>query len=396
MEQGIGGLSFGKPEWKETKDCKYLENYLVKMALLWTLKNEGRKSFTSVIGQCFSFVEPAFLTMAYFPYLDEIGGVKKYLVENKVSGRERFKIQSYFLQTKKVTKNYRKLIELISFGIDSEKFKTPYQRYRYQNEVNELASPFWRNIFSLNIALHSGNQPWLISLIKDLNRFSPYSFLVRGSSFTKQERVMIRDYLLALLEKVDDEFENEEIIKILAEKITRLGVTNNFKTIRSRLDAEWSLSELRANFKNPRLKKEFFDFWYQGLIGRTSDSELDQKLRDGLNAKVLKSASPGQMWVFEHYFPADEELRKIIINKLLAMWKSGDILEAHQVIKVLSDPKISRLLGEANEDFKRANFQLKREFFKELLRSGRGVNYALYSLYRLGDEDLSNLWWIIF
>ena len=366
------------------------------MALFWTLKNEGRKSFTDLIGQCFSSVAPSFLTKAYFPYLDEIDGIKKYLLENKVSARERFQVQSYFIQTKKVTKEYRKLIELISFGIDSEKFKTPYQRYRYQNEVNELSSPFWKGIFSLNIALHSGNQPWLISLIKDLSRSSPYSFLVRGTSFTQQERVMVRDYLLALLEKIDDESENEEILKILAEKITRLGVTNNFKTIRSRLDAEWSLSELRSNFKNPRLRKEFFDFWYQELMGRTSDAELDQKLRDGLNAKVLKYADTGQLWVFEHYFPADEELRNIIIHKFLTMWKSGDILKVHQVIKVLGDPKISRLLGEKNEDFKRANFQLRREFFKELLRSGRGVNYALYSLYKLGDEDLSNLWWMIF
>lgn len=41
----------------------------------------------------------------------------------------------------------------------------------------------------------------------------------------------------------------------------------------------------------------------------------------------------------------------------------------------------------------KALFKLQRDFYRELLKRGPYVDYSLYQLSAMGDEDQSYLWW---
>ncbi len=301
------------------------------MAFLLILKQEGRGEFKVKLGECINFIPKDLEQVAYFPYLSDLDGVKTYLKENQLSDQKRFKIQSLYKQSQFVKKEKAQVLELISFGLSQERFKNSFDLLQYKKKVDKIKSLFWRDLFSLNLAYASENKPWLTRLIKDLGQISPYYFTVNGLNFFKDERKMVRDYILELLEKLNQRPVNKERVKILARKLSQIGQTKNFKEIANELDAEWYLTDLRSRFQNPLWKNEYFDFWYSLIVDRTTEAEVDGKLREVLTQELVKEAPFSQLWVFEHYLPANDEVRKELYRRLISNWKNGDLLNSFQI-----------------------------------------------------------------
>jgi len=391
-------VSFGIPEFKPfslKEECSHLEDYLVKMALLLILKKDGRDAFKNRIGACTSYIPKDIQQVAYFPYLGDFEGVKAYLKQSSISLQKRFKVQSFYVQAKKIREAKALIFELISYGLADDRFKDPFDRLKYQEKIDRISLGYWRKLFSINLALADNNRSWLTHLLKDLGQVSPQYFSINSLNYSASEMKMIRDYILELLVKLKDRKIDLLRLKVIARKMAWIGKDDLFFEISDELEAEWSLSEIRSYMQNPFWKGEYFDFWYYLILDRTSQAEIDSKIRDILNIELVEEAPFSQFWVFEHYLPSKPKLRDALYERLENRWEKGSLLDSLQVLELLKLAPVKTALSKKVKDLNRANFQLSRELYIRLLNSGHSSQYALYKLYNLGDKDPDHLWWLI-
>lgn len=333
--------------------------------------------------------------MMYFPFLGEVEQVGEYLKKNGIPLKERLRIQSSFSQKKQVRKMKKEFLLMIEEWQKEGALATSEERQKWLPRVNRLKHPFYKSILTFVIAIKAKNTPWAVSLKREIIKSSPYWNMVRGIELKEEEELKVRDFFLFSMELYKEFHEDSEGLKMLAEKLTQTGHTNEFKTIRSRIGADWSLTDLRAQFKNPLLKTEYFDFWYMMMMNRTSDAELREKFRQALNLRSLRKAQEGQLWVFEFFFPPQKSLREVILDKLGSMWMSRDLQSRYTVLRCMDSPKIKTSLSKRKDAFKRASFQLKRELYMDILSTGLATEGSLYELYLLGDKSEENLWWLM-
>jgi len=361
-----------------------------------TLRHWGRAELKSSLTKCLNILDRDLKAISYFPFLDQLDGVAGYLKANSFGLKERLRIQSQFSQKKKVRAEKTLVIENLKLILEGKNLDTSFKRSKMLKAVKRIKSRFWQRIIEFPIALEANNKVWLSRLKKSLCQESPYYHDVRGWDFSTEEVLLVRDYFLNILKQYSDKYGEDEELKILAEKLSLYGKSNEFKTIRSRFDSDWSLSEIRENFKNPYLRNKYFDFWFLVLMNRTSDMELDQRIRESLSQKVLTKALDSQFWVFEYFFPADSDLRAIIYKRFDSQWRGRDRIHRFQVLRSLSRSAIKKGLAKRNPEFNRAIFQIKRQYFSELLLSGEATHFAFYQLAKLGDRDSDNLWWLMY
>lgn len=77
------------------------------------------------------------------------------------------------------------------------------------------------------------------------------------------------------------------------------------------------------------------------------------------------------------------------------MWKRKNLVDRYTVLRAASLPKIKKNLADKESSFLRADFQMKREFFTEVLNTGYSTEGTLYELFQLGDKNEDNLWWLM-
>jgi len=386
---------FDQPEFKDLGKCAALDDYLFKMGVLITLRRGKRELLKDYFAKCSQNLSDQMKVMMFFPFLGEIVEVGKYLKENGLPLKRRLRIQSTFRQKKYLSSKKVVILELLETLKKEDSLKSPGERQVVFDRVKNIGHEFWRQLFSFSLAIKAKNLPWALELKRELAKSSPYWNLIKSISFTHQEEIMIRDFILYALTQYQEVFEDSEDVKILAERFAQIGHTNDFRLIKSQLNADWSLTEIRSKFKNPLLKSEYFDFWYLIMMNRTSDTELRQNFRKAISKRSLLKARPGQMWVFEYFFPADENRRNEIIKKLLKMWKRKNLVDRYTVLRAASLPKIKKNLADKESSFLRADFQMKREFFTEVLNTGYSTEGTLYELFQLGDKNEDNLWWLM-
>ena len=386
---------FDQPEFKDLGKCAALDDYLFKMGVLITLRRGKRELLKDYFAKCSQNLSDQMKVVMFFPFLGEIVEVGKYLKENGLPLKRRLRIQSTFRQKKYLSSKKVVILELLETLKKEDSLKSPGERQVVFDRVKNIGHEFWRQLFSFSLAIKAKNLPWALELKRELAKSSPYWNLIKSISFTHEEEIMIRDFILYALTQYQEVFEDSEDVKILAERFAQIGHTNDFRLIKSQLNADWSLTEIRSKFKNPLLKSEYFDFWYLIMMNRTSDTELRQNFRKAISKRSLLKARPGQMWVFEYFFPADENRRNEIIKKLLKMWKRKNLVDRYTVLRAASLPKIKKNLADKESSFLRADFQMKREFFTEVLNTGYSTEGTLYELFQLGDKNEDNLWWLM-
>ncbi len=388
-------MRFKKPEYKTLEDCNALEDYLFQMAIIIDVRRGKREIFKNLFLKCQQKISKEFSTILYFPFLSNLEEVKTYLKENGLSLKERLKIQSSFYRKQKIKEIKNKIIDLIDVLASEESLNSPEKRHEILLKVKMIPILWWERLFSLLIATEAKNRPWSLELKRELAKSSPYVFLIKGIPFDEIEMVKIREFILKVLTRYKDEFNDIEGVKILADRFNGSLESGDFKTIKEKVDADWSLSELREKFDNPLLRSEFFDFWYMVMMNRTSDSELRSRIRKALSYRALNSAQYSQLWVLEYFLPVDEKMRKLIVRQLSKMWVSNSLVHQYTVLRASRNQPLKKILSQSSKEFEKPDFKIVREYFDKLLNSGYSTHFALYELYYLGDKNPENLWWLI-
>ncbi|MBI2521922.1 MAG: hypothetical protein HYV97_16015 [Bdellovibrio sp.] len=128
--------------------------------------------------------------------------------------------------------------------------------------------------------------------------------------------------------------------------------------------------------------------WFDFLYRRSTENELnnflsflamkDNELVDYNAAKGLFILHEnGRQFLNEKYNPLVESL-----------WQSSSWGNKVLALKAFEkNPSLQREITEKNQELSRPLFDVKRHFFRKMIQNGRGIFYALYNLYKLGDMD---------
>lgn len=355
----------------------------------------GKKELISDnLSKCINVLPPEFKLMINFPYEGSVEDASEYLAQNKVSTKETLRILSIWRIKKQIIEEKKNIFEIIELFKNDEHLASPQKRQKVLAKISAIKTDFWRNFFEFSLASRAKNMPWAQRLKLDLMKYSPYWTLIKGVQYSQTEERELEKFFIQEINNFSSLVDSGEQIKILAHRLNQMGLGDSFENLSDEFDSDWSLTDLRERVKNPLLRTEFFDFWYLVLMNRTSEAELKEKMRGMITIKTLYGMEDGQLWPFEYTFSGVEKKREIIIKRLNKMWNSKEPIDQYTVLRVSQNPVVKKLLSEINSNFQRANFQIKREFFKDVLYSGYSTDVAMYELILLGDKDNNHLWWV--
>jgi hypothetical protein len=276
--------------------------------------------------------------------------------------------------------------------INSFEMKSEYSNLKETREkINQVDNKFYRLLLELAISLKIGNLGWSNRTVDSLLKLNVFELVVNPVFLSLSDQEMV-ELLEKLFTRYKKDSKREIHTQMLTNKFFHLGNNNNYKVLVNRFNSLWPLQEVREIIKKTMFAGEFFDFWYTHLLNRTSDNNLRSLMRTMLNPERIRKAAPSQLWLFRYYYPGEAELRNEIISKLINAWEGNIPADKLMVVDCLENSILKRDLAKRNNYFEKPLFQIKRDFFNNILDEDVMNEYAVYQLTLLGDTNMENLW----
>jgi len=322
---------------------------------------------------------------------------KDFITPYKLGKKKLARVLSIYKIVEKQTgeKSYPEIfLKISSEKFDEKKSKKLDALRRYLNSVND-SDNVYAVLSRLFIALEWGNHSWAKREIKNLIHLNPlryiYSIQLRG------DEKKINQLKISLNNLVKKAFEVEKIkqeVRLLVANFSLFMEGDDIKQLVDDLEANWSLADLRRLSREGRRGREYFEFWYSSLKGRTTQNEILSYFQRSLNPDVIREMSPHSLWVFSEYLPNDKNERAEIIERGIKLGKTDDTyfrfvvfgLTTQEPLKKAISPKISWMKG--------ATFNIKRSLHSNSLNNGEAINYSIYNLLKMGDKNEEFLWWL--
>ena len=298
------------------EECSAMDTFGVKMHLILEgdKLNEEWKKFKDKCSFKISGETGALIDYRF----SENESLEKYISPYKLNKKNKnriFKIAS-LIQEKSGPKNYVQIfINLSNEKLEGERDHILDTLQDYSTKVRNTDNVF-AVLTRLLIALEWKNYSWAKREIKDLIHLNSLRYIYSIQMNTNQERmIQLQEALYRLVKKIYKVEVIKQEIRLLVSNLSLFMEDNDIKTLVNELDANWSLVELRRLSKEGRRGREYFEFWYSSLKGRTTKNEILSYFKRSLNPEIIREMSPHSLWVFSEYLPSDKEERFEIINR---------------------------------------------------------------------------------
>ncbi len=350
------------------------------------------------MAKCHDGINKDLLLIIEFPTSGSRTEVEKYL-NNKIKSRyKRLQVLSGYLQKKRVEEEQRLIIHLVDQILkETEELKNINVQQKYFKKIGKIRNTFWNKILSLYLAAFSNNKFWAEKIVDELLLMGPYVSLIDGIEKKEINAQKVVNFITKIM-MVFEEKKYHSNYKYLVSRIARYsGKKMLYKEIENRFGATWSLNELRELYLNPWIRYRHFDFLFEKMMNRSSEAEVKVYMRKIMKDPILvKSCGIKQLWFLKDFYPRSKEIRNIIIKRLSQSWREGDAIEKYQLLTMMNRPLIKNGVKKYHKELRRPYFKIQRDFYIELLSSGKATDFAFYNLYNLGDYSNKHLWWMIF
>lgn len=376
-------------------ECSAIDSFGVRMHLVLEGENlnEEWKKFKD---KC-SF-KIAGETGALIEYrLTEKESLEKYIAPYKLKKKKKNRILQIhsLIQKKSGPKSYAQtFLNLSQEKLEGERSQILDTLQDYSNKVRNTDNVF-AVLTRLLIALEWGNHSWAKREIKDLIHLNPLRYIYSIQLNANKEKVT--QLKVALDKLVKKAYEVEVIkqeVRLLVSNFSLFMEGEDIKNLVNELDANWSLADLRRLSKEGRRGREYFEFWYSSLKGRTTQNEILSYFRRSLNPDIIREMSPHSLWVFSEYLPNNKEERAEIINRGIQLGKKEDSYSRFIVFGLSSQEPLKLALAPEVAWMKGATFNIKRKLHSRSLNKAQAVNYSIYNLLKMGDKNEEFLWWL--
>ena len=161
--------------------------------------------------------------------------------------------------------------------------------------------------------------------------------------------------------------------------------SDDMKALRSKLNLNWSLNQIRSLQGSMSLGEPFRGFWYRVLIRRSSDLEVDYFLSSLLNKKSIKGLKDQDLWILKKKFPYQEPAFSQVIKRFDKLWSSSNPYYKFMVLNFALDKTIKKKLSALRPEFRKAHYKIKRKLFRSFLTQKVSLSFTIYQLLSIGD-----------
>jgi hypothetical protein len=322
--------------------------------------------------------------------------IKKFQIPLDISSKEIEKIKK--LKANKPVSNWPK------FYLNERvfKLKNPTRKrlvFNYKPVLDKLEDE--NNVFSLllksYVYLRIGNVARSEFLIDKILRMDISAQFLQFSQveLNEQRRKDVLNRILWVIKYFEDRFDNEIKVEMLKMVIARLMEYGKEEWIAKELDQKRTLQELRKIVTSPNNALRFPSVWFPVLYQRASFNEAIEFLEKSFEYLDLKTELKNNLWLFQIYLPRNEKLRTEIFKQINALKDSKNMIDKDLYFRLQENEVIRQGLSKNQKTPQKPIFIEKRNFYRKLLSEGRLINYSLYQLLKLGDEQTKYLLWAI-
>lgn len=252
----------------------------------------------------------------------------------------------------------------------------------------------------VHIALELGNQFQLKKAITNLINIDKYqySFTVYKEMFKNVEQEdLFRSVFIDIVARVSQSLNDKNLFHIFVNHYSQILDEEKFDSLSALYKTDWSLSQIRELSNKANYGVEFTYFWSRQLRARTTNNEVFVFLQNAVSHKDFTSTHVNNLWIFRDFFPASNKIQSLIEENIKGhMKKSNDYIHKRYLMINLSlRDSIKKILQQVDDDFGRAEFQIFRAFYRDLLRKGIARDYALFRLVEMDDFDEIYFWWLV-
>ncbi len=286
----------------------------------------------------------------------------------------------------------RGIIEkILNFKPSDNKAKDALSLQDYQMNLVQLPQGLLKNFGYLLLAKESNNFSQIKGLIEEVIHWEPrvlpfYGIDIPLGSDTWNS---VDDLLVGIIKNLKDKI----LAKAFITRVSQFVDESKLPKLFDEINTEWSLNDLREYVKSPWYAPLFPSFWFSQLSGRVSTSEMTDINLKLIDRKNITKWENHDLWMFSDWMPNDEALRLDIIKSIERINTLDEEYMKELVIRLSENAIIRRHLDEKKIIPTKVLFKLKRDFYFKLLSAGKHIDYSLYHLLVLGDEDRNYLWW---
>lgn len=186
------------------------------------------------------------------------------------------------------------------------------------------------------------------------------------------------------------------LIRAFATRVFQFIEPTKLPQFNSKADTNWTLNELRKLAESPWYSIRYPAFIFNQLNGRVSQAEIASVVEALAKRLTPEKWNINDLWIFSDWLPNNDELRSKVVAAVKNISKKDELYLRELLIRLSENVVLRKELEKNGVIESKALFKLKRDFYLRLLNDGAQVEYALYQLIAIGDEDRDYLWWLVF
>lgn len=311
------------------------------------------------------------------------------------------KIISIFKYKKLQSEIPAKLVKLNELVLSIEKItdkkEVKVENIKWHRILDNDHSHFLDKFNLLLLATRSGNQSWAKSLIEEIITISFEEFVFQFGNFEYSDAAnsLFVDNIVKGMKYIDGSFKRKNIKRILFLHIEDLINDKKIRTYNLNQKYNWSLTEVREQLASINYGKKYVSIWYEFLYKRNNEMEANLFFNKALPIVFERGWEKSLFWILQYYYPKQEATRELANSLIRKMNKSNATYDKYVMTNLIENIAIKKMLQENDGKYKRAIFQLKRDFYKLNIKERKMIKFSIYNLLKLGERDTELLWWLI-
>tara|TARA_R110000868_G_scaffold42895_5_gene144705 strand:- start:5469 stop:6680 length:1212 start_codon:yes stop_codon:yes gene_type:complete len=284
--------------------------------------------------------------------------------------------------------------QILNFKSSDNKAKDGILLQRFGRDLTRFPNGVLKQFGLLLLASEAKNRSLLKSLIEEVVHWEQRVIPFYGIDMPLSEETWKSvDILLINATAVIDD---SVLLRAFGTRVFQFIERAKLPKFSDLVDTTWSLSELRKLANSAWYAPLIPAFWYSQLAGRVSTNEIGIVVDSLLERVAAKNWNSHDLWVFSDWLPGNTSKRDDIFEAVKELSKREEPYLKELLVRFSENSILRRELESRKIIPSKALFKLKRDFYTDLLKQGRQVDYALYQLTALGDEDKDYLWWFVF
>lgn len=391
----FGGLELVPDRKIEVDNCVKFKEVPVK--ILAGLENiKSKNTFDEVFKKCFPVIDNnsiilyELMSKGNFNINDYLEMVKK----RNVPIKEKERVLQVDSQKKKWQNVDNEILLEISEVTSKLKTKTSVENLNVLAQslkrAKQMSDPVIGPLIGVYLALLMNHNGLIQGYFEKILAYNEMNYYFKDATInaSKENFTLILDILKLIHQRVNDRL----LVKMFTLKFSKLVPTEFTGEVRRNFDVVLTLDEINLGINSPKYKK-YYLFWTEVLQKRGMDLELLKMVKSVVNSDEMIDSFDHLFPLLILHFPTEEKQKTAIANLIKQSGESKDIWKRFIFIYLMDNLNLRSIYGKLHQASIPPSFNLKRNFFLDMLNAGEAKSFPIYQLLLLGDYSPDLFYW---